>query len=123
MSDLTPPQRIEAAIVRLEELRAESAQGPWEWRLYDGVRDSKSRLVRVVEPEDEYGYDRVELLAEYLTRGNADLIVTLHSTINAQLALLRAAMVEHSDVMTSIEKPYWVAVMALADAIISGGTE
>ena len=116
MSDLTPPQRIEAAIVRLEELRAESAQGPWEWRLYDGVRDSKSRLVRVVEPEDEYGYDRVELLAEYLTRGNADLIVTLHSTINAQLAILNRFS-EYPN--RELEEP----VMALADAILSGGAE
>ena len=119
----TPAQRIKEAIERLEELKAKSASGPWQWRLYHGVHDSKSRLVRVVETKKECGYDRVQLLAEYLTRADADLIVTLHSTINAQLALLRAAMVEHSDVMTSIEKPYWVAALALADAILSGGTE
>ena len=116
MSEQTPAQRIKEAIERLEELRDGSTPGPWEWRLYDGVRDSKSRLVRVVEPENEYGYDRVELLAEYLTRGDADLICTFHATIDPILAILNRFS-EYPN--RELEEP----VMALADAILSGGTE
>jgi len=112
----TPAQRIKEAIERLEELKAKSASGPWQWRLYDGVHDSKSRLVRVVETKKECGYDRVQLLAEYLTRADADLIVTLHATIDAQLAILNRFS-EYPN--RELEEP----VVALADAIISGGTE
>jgi len=116
MSDRTPAQRIEAAIVRLEKLKGMSTPGPWERRLYSGVHDPKSRLVRVVETKKECGYDRVQLLAEYLTRADADLIVTLHSTIEAQLAILKRFS-EYPN--RELEEP----VMALADAILSGGTE
>ena len=121
MSDLTPAQRIEAAIVRLEELKAGGTPGPW------GGHINILGITRLVDSQrfvlaELYDLDK-EGNGYFEASDNLDLIVTLHSTINAQLALLRAAMVEHSDVMTSIEKPYWVAVLALADAIISGGTE
>ena len=121
MSDHTPTQRIEAAIVRLEELKEESTPGPW-----GHFRDSESDLgfgpimeSLVVAEADDYVLDWGSGVRE----PDATLICTLHATIDPILALLRAALVEHSDVMTSIEKPYWVAALALVDAIISGGTE
>lgn len=50
---------------------------------------------------------------------------TLGTSLRAALALwaallvvLRAALIEHTDVMSLIEKPYWDASLALADAIL-----
>jgi len=108
MSDLTPAQRIEAAIVRLEELKANAYPGLWtstddDWWWLEGVNH------RVV-----YGQGRAEVA--FTHDGDADLICTLHATIDAQLAIL-TRFSEYPNLQ--LEEP----VMALADAIISGGTE
>jgi len=108
MSDRTPAQRIEAAIVRLEKLRGNSYPGRWtstndDWWWLEGVNH------RVV-----YGAGRAEVA--FTHDGDADLIVTLHATINAQLAIL-TRFSEYPN--RELEEP----VMALADAILSGGTE
>ena len=85
----TPVQRIEAAIVRLEEMRnAEAIRGHLLFTYYAGVNPS---------PFDA-------------------LTLTLHATIDAQLAILNRFS-EYPN--RELEEP----VMALADAIISGGTE
>ena len=112
---MSPVERLQAAIEKLEQLRTASPVGPWE---ADGSSD-RSR---------QHGYDteiRATALGDGLFDGiaivfdsdDAELIVTLHRTIDAQLAILRAAVAE-------IEENRWMVVeaayevLALADAIL-----
>jgi len=114
MSDLTPAQRIEAAIVRLEELKAGGTPGPW------GGHINILGITRLVDSQrfvlaELYDLDK-EGNGYFEASDNLDLIVTLHSTINAQLAIL-TRFSEYPK--RELEEP----VMALADAILSGGAE
>ena len=86
-------QELAASDLQALRVTAEAATpGPWERRLYDGVRDSKSRIVKVIEPPNEYGYDRVVSMADYLTRENAEHIATFDPpTALALLDRLEAA--------------------------------
>ena len=99
MSDLTPAQRIEAAIVRLEGMRdAEAVRGHLLFTYYAGANPS---------PFDA-------------------LTLVLHATIDAQLGLLKGARGGASDLTRGAypdEPSSTYEVLALADAIISGGTE
>ena len=117
MSDLTPTQRIEAAIVRLEELKANSYPGLWtstndDWWWLEGVNH------RVV-----YGQGRAEVA--FTHDGDADLICTLHATIDAQLDWLSDQSARMKAEVGTIGTPevHYRHALALADAIISGGTE
>ena len=89
MTDLTHAQRIEAAIVRLEVLKG--AVSPRTFKLVTWYASGDPSPV-------------------------STLTLTLHSTIDAQLAIL-TRFSEYP--VRELEEP----VMALADAIISGGTE
>jgi len=114
MSDLTPAQRIEAAIVRLEELR--DASTPTDWRVV--AVDDRADI------RADKGYDyRGSAIATAadssfgaVSVADADLICTFHATIDPILAILNRFS-EYP--VRELEEP----VMALADAIISGGTE
>lgn len=121
-----PVGRLNAAIEKLETLKAESTPGPWHhWpeagavEIYSSWRDPEDRpssetvIVSSVRPRLGWGHDIYEP-----DEPNAELIVVLHRTVDAQLAILRAAQLEHTDAMTPIEKPYWDAALALADAIL-----
>jgi hypothetical protein len=106
VSDLTNG-KIEAAITRLEKLRGNTYSGAWtstndDWWWLEGVNH------RVV-----YRQGRAEIA--FTHDGEADLIVTLHATIDAQLAILYQ-FAEYPNV--HLEE----AVIGLADAI-TGGTE
>lgn len=79
---MTPVERLRAAIDKLETMKQESFDGPWvahhpfsyswiEGAPYAGMRSKIA--VQVDEPD-------------------AELIVTLHRTIDAQLAILRFAV-------------------------------
>jgi hypothetical protein len=97
-------ERLEAAIAKLEAMRDErqyTEQNGW--------------LVEP-NPDDRPSFD--EPPEPFMPITNDELIVVLHRTIDAQLAILRAALIEHTDFMTEIEKPYWTAALALADAIL-----
>jgi len=119
MSDLTPAQRIEAAIVRLEELKEESTPGPWVWQAPSGepwpfadesLMGGKNATVQVLAG---WGYDACGIDGNEADR---QLIVILQATIDPILAILN----RFSEYPVRVfEEP----VMALADAIISGGTE
>ena len=110
----TPAQRIEAAIVRLEWLRADAFPGPWEM-LTSGVEGGDHWYV-MAERESILSISANDGTDEVYRRQTAGLIVTLHATIDAQLAILN----RFSEYPVRVfEEP----VMALADAIISGGTE
>ena len=94
----TPAQRIEAAIVRLEELkRAYFIDHGWLCEL----------VTTGIEPNP---------VQEPKPLTDDPMMVTLHSTIDAQLAIL-TRFSEYPNLQ--LEEP----VMALADAILSEGTE
>lgn len=111
---MTPTERLQAAIDNLEQLRAESS-GPNPWIVDrdfpqivlhpDQSGNSWDGTVVADTGQDELGLPR--------TPADARLIVTLHRTIDAQLAILRFA---HEGLY---DLPEFVA---LADAIL-GGTE
>ena len=108
---MTPAERLQAAIEKLEHQKALSTTGPWEAYTVPGTRkeaeyvaigigDSEARVVRF-----EGGYF------------DADLIVTLHRTIDAQLAILRAALKART---LALYSPMTDPALALADAILGG---
>ena len=124
MSDLTPAQRIEAAIVRLEELR--DASTPTDWRVV--AVDDRADI------RADKGYDyRGSAIATAAdssfgatSMADADLICTLHATIDAQLAILHDTLNLFRDpipMFAGREEQICAAQLGLADAIISGGTE
>ena len=110
MSDLTPAQRIEAAIVRLEELKGMSTPGSW-FLTYE-----LSRWPRVWGNEGDGDADSV---AQTEGGGNAELIVTLHATIDPILELLKIE-IDYARAKGGIVDELF---LPLADAIISWGTE
>ena len=129
---MTPAELLQAAIDKLERLKADSTPGPWwHWpeagdiEIYSDWRDPAHRGGEVViapriRPRDGWGRDAVIYRDNY--EPNAELIVTLHRTIDAQLAILRAA-VKNEDVRRSDR--LWSGALsntalALADAILRG---
>ena len=110
---MTVVERLEAAIAKLEQLKADGTLGPWN---VDMIPETgECRVVRFFE---FFGSHLEEVTNGGSIQPDADLIVTLHRTVDAQVAVLTAALIEHSDVMTPIEKPYWTAALDLADAIL-----
>ena len=82
--EVTAVQEIQAAIDKLTQIRAQSTPGPWDWDR-QGVVQSFDISVQVGEHEHE----RIGVVAlEHVREGDAALIVTLHRTIDAQLAIL-----------------------------------
>ena len=105
-------ERIEAAIERLEARRDASTRGRWEFSL-DPFSESVAYVI---------GSSEAYELASDLIEEDADLIVTLHRTIDAQLAILREAHRFATHRYAALFTfPYipsdWNAV-ALADAIL-----
>ena len=100
---MTPVERFLAASAKLQRLRDAAGfdESPGGWLV---------ELVTVGTESNPW--------QEQNPVTHDELLVTLHRTIDAQLALLQAAQIEHTDVMTAIERPYWDAALALADAII-----
>ena len=125
-------QRLKAAIEKLETLKAESTRGPWVIRQDSPSMDGLNWSLRTG------GTAGIRITAhEYGFTQNADLIVTLHRAIDAQLALLRAGALwldeferrtpAYSDgrPMDSLRLfkglPWGRAVLDLADAILGAG--
>lgn len=84
---MTPLEELQAAHGRLSELRDGSSPAAWE-------------VVRCVDAGDEQLRDiecgGVAYVAEYLPATDADLIVTLHRTIDAQLHLIAESILVHA---------------------------
>lgn len=102
---MTPVEKLQAAIEKLEHHVDES------WHGFYGVSRGQ------IEASNPGGARRV---SGTLRREDAELIVTLHRTIDAQLAILRdvleAANIErHWDTLV-----YTLNAVALADAILGG---
>jgi hypothetical protein len=130
---VTPVERLTAAIEKLEALKADSTPGPWwHWpeagviEIYSDWRDpartgSEVVIAPRIRPRDGWGREATIYRDNY--EPNAELIVTLHRTIDAQLAILRRAL----DVATPIDgqASYDIGpgsrvgqALALADAIL-----
>ncbi len=104
---MTPLARLQAAIQKLEQLKAESTPGRWGSSL-------DSSIVWATEEKHSIW------IFESLSKGqNADLIVTLHRTLDAQLAWLRD---QHRRMLIEEFRDsiplYYRYVLALADAIL-----
>lgn len=83
-TDLPPLARISAAIEKLERLKAESTEGPWEVETIPETGES-----RVTRHFEFFGPQSESVAPGMVTVADADLIVTLHRTIDCQLRLLR----------------------------------
>lgn len=117
---MTPVERLQAAIDKLERLKAKSTQPT-------GGRDSwlQGSIRRPFEDDGEVYSGPVEVrvssdIITHIQAEDAQLIVTLHRTIDAQLAILRdvleAANIERNwDTLV-----YTLNALALADAILGG---
>jgi hypothetical protein len=92
-------EEIEAAIVKLKELRDASVPGPWKWEepSTESWPTGDQSLLGAIDPKHGYarsvltgwGYDASGIEGEPADR---ELIVTLHRTLDAQLALLTSAL-------------------------------
>lgn len=101
--------RLQAAIDRLEQLRDFSTPGPWEVdtnmpfsRDLVGIFSERRKCYAVKFDSDDQPKQRT-----------ADLIVALHRTIDAQIALLKLA-----DYAALVPNKFTDAALALADAIL-----
>lgn len=77
----------------------------WEHGIY---ADTGARPVQVINDVEEYGY---------MDDSDTELIVTLHRTIDAQLAILRASIESGANIDGELDGSYWLE-LALADAIL-----
>jgi len=109
---MTPVEKLEAAIAQLEGLRDFGTSGPWfSWHPESG-RGNSSVDAASLDP------DNPEMVAEG-GEHDVELIVTLHATIAAQLAVLLHAIEDYSpgsDVQGFITDDG----IALAEAILGG---
>lgn len=118
---MNPAEKIQAAIDKLDALRIASGTEAWTW-------ESGEDLGANVRSE-QFG---VRFTTGYVgnndSRNDAELIVTLHRTIDAQLAILRAAKHAHKvrelgNMSYSRPDGTWrteleVAALDLADAML-----
>lgn len=104
---MTPIEKLQAAIDKLEALKAESTPGTW--RAWDSF--SSDRAPRVYITGNNSGPSDGNRVARVENQENqdADLIVTLHRTIDTQLEILRFVV----DGLYNLPE-----FIALADAIL-----
>lgn len=82
---MTPVERLQAAIQKLERLQSSTSLGEW-WRTPASILDGQTRVFAANGLIDDQ-----QVCAE-VAPADADLIVTLHRTIDAQLTVLRIAL-------------------------------
>lgn len=90
---MTAIEEIRQAITTLERLKAESTPGPWNvdqnepaiWTSGDSVEGG---TICYINSDQQTG--------DHRPYGDAELIVTLHRTIDAQLAILQHALEEYN---------------------------
>lgn len=133
-----PVERLQAAIEKLERLKGASTPGPWDaeidpdegtlelnggsartvWQNGIGTRAGSWRSTdRIIDRDDLWENTDIERAG-----ADADLIVTLHRTIDAQLAILREALfqLEGSPDLAGFIGNELTLFMRLADAILGG---
>lgn len=77
-------ETIQAAIGKLEQLRDTAPVGQWSARPY--------KIVEVAAVVSASAGDEDFFVADFVDESTADLIVTLHRTIDAQLVLLNETL-------------------------------
>ncbi|GAA1788156.1 hypothetical protein [Agromyces lapidis] len=116
-------ETLEAAITKLERIKSDSFPGPWaHWPEAGDIEimnESFSHVVvSKVRPRDGW---RGPIYRENY-EPNAELIVTLHRTIDAQLAILRDSYLIASSLPPSVAFPSTntpdIRALALARAIL-----
>jgi hypothetical protein len=118
---MTALQRLQDAITKLEQLKAESTPGPWQVR--DELWDGAGRW----EIEDSAGFsvscdgDGIGSFSEPLT---PELIVTLHTMLPAVLGWMREQLFRmERDVEAVTDESraiHYRHVLAVADSILDG---
>ncbi|MDJ0323202.1 hypothetical protein QMG61_05420 [Cryobacterium sp. PH31-AA6] len=106
-------EKIEAAIERLEEMKAKSTPGPWA--VEEIPETGECRLLREFE---FFGHHVEEITSGGSIREDADLIVTLHRTVDVQLVILGHALNSAKRSMERGEVPRGPA-LDLAEAILA----
>lgn len=120
---MTPIERLQAAIEKLERLKAECTPGEWGFESIPETGES-----RIYLEADGFAFMAATTVTFYPVPGglmpnDADLIVTLHRTIDAQLAIMRAATERGAAAVGAggIERFVWSRehrAVALAEAIL-----
>jgi hypothetical protein len=106
-------ERLEAAIAKLEVLREAARGGPWSaW--HSESPDGNSAVEAPTHDEDN------PWLVVAGEAPDVDLIVTLHRTIEPQLAILRTAAASHHEWRIDSALGAHVDAYAIADAILGG---
>lgn len=110
---MTPVEKLEAAIAKLEKQRADSNDDSRQarWNVAGTFRNSSEIL------SSYSGEDDGEVIASGVYTPDAHLMVTLHRTIDAQLALLKLS-VTYIDGWLKGGLELGREVVALADAIL-----
>lgn len=107
---MTPVEKLEAAIAKLELQRAHASQGLEYWHL-------RIRLNHEVGADDQFG----RTVIRYTRRADAILDETLHRTIDAQLNWLTDQAARMRVDVNQLGIPlYYRFAIALADAILGG---
>lgn len=99
-------ETIQAAIDRLSFLRADSVTGA-HWKALGGLIEGEGAEYRIIVADDVDDTD-------------ADLIVTLHRTVDAQLVILRTGLPDSREAFSEAGQAYRAAAEILAKAILGG---
>lgn len=108
---MTPVERLQAAIDKLEALKAESHN----WRVPITADEDGPQVIHDFETEGHGPGSGA--LAWTTSDAAAENIVTLHRTIDAQLTILRLA-VEYGELVGGQGSRFTASALALADAIL-----
>jgi len=110
---MTPVEKLEAAIEKLDEERNAATNGEWVLQHMFGIQDLSTvvgaggeLIVETLSPESWYPAE------------NAQLVVTLHRTIDAQLEILQEVLAAASIEQFWPTLIYTRTALALADAIL-----
>lgn len=116
---MTPVERLEAAIKRLEQLRDAATPKPWH-----AQEDDLTNEVDVWHDQEWRSHvANVGVAGEPRVIADAELVATLHRTIDAQLAILRDSAERYSGRVSADWvpiSPSAINALALADAVLGG---
>ena len=116
---MTPVERVEAAILRLETLQADSTPGPWK-------KEESPCMNGAFDVLSVFGYVSYGDVGALENETDADLIATLHSTVDPMLAILRDTLDLFRDpilIFMGREEQVFAAQLALADSILGAPNE